>query len=166
MVGHGRPRPRHGTNCGTPGYKAPEVEDLLAYSTEADMYSWGMCVYTINSLACDPPVDHATRKQVGMPTHSLCNVSYLSPYVASKGEGSWEGRTNGEWGRGGSPCTGAGPEAFRLPPAAAVRTRTTVGPQNLAPRPPERPEPTLVCMASGVQSRAMDMALATMVLFC
>ena len=153
MVGHGRPRQQRGTNCGTAGYKAPEVSDLLAYSTEADIYSWGMCVYTIDSLVDEPPVDHATQKQVGMPTHSLCNVSYLSPYVASKGEGSWEGRTNGEWGRGGSPCTGAGPEAFRLPPAEAGRRRTSVGPRNLAPRPRGRPEETLASMGSRARPR-------------
>ena len=104
MVGHGRPRQQRGTNCGTAGYKAPEVEDLLAYSTEADMYSWGMCIYAIDSMKCDPPLDNAARRQVGMPTRSLCNVSYLSPYVASKGEGPWKGRTKREWGRGVRPA--------------------------------------------------------------
>ena len=153
MVGHGRPRQQRGTNCGTAGYKAPEVEDHDPYGTDADIYSWGMCIFAIDSMTCDPPIDNATQIQVGMPAHSLCNVSYLSPYVTSKGEGSWEGRTNGEWGRGGSPCTGAGPEAFRLPPAAAVRTRTTVGPQNLAPRPRGRPDETLASMASRARPR-------------
>ena len=48
--------PGNATYCGTPGFIAPEVQQSQAGCDErADMYSWGMCWFSMVMTVTDVP---------------------------------------------------------------------------------------------------------------
>lgn len=50
------------TQCGTPGYVAPEILNGVPYGTQADMWSLGVIIYIL--LAGYPPFNGATQKEL------------------------------------------------------------------------------------------------------
>ena len=43
---------------------APEVQKQKDYDTKADVYSWGMCVYSFDNLEPNPPTTPEAQIQV------------------------------------------------------------------------------------------------------
>ena len=66
--------------CGTPGFMAPEVVMERPYGLQADIYSWGMCVLSLDQGIANPPTALEQQRAVGMSMQHVCNTSPLPKF--------------------------------------------------------------------------------------
>ena len=53
---------------------APEVVWQRPYGLQADIYSWGMCVLSLDQAIASPPALVERQKAVGMSMQHVCNT--------------------------------------------------------------------------------------------